>query len=140
MSENFALHAIDILYGVWQQPVQRKELFIGFTVITQCFEEGKYLASCEQVGAWLYAKQLTIGVSLREFARGPAGCFDPLLQAFPDQFADGGYLVGPQPDPRWEVEGVQKTLVPTECDRMVNDQGTFVTVQYLEEWLKNQIR
>jgi len=140
VSEKSALHAIDILYGIWQQPVQRKELFIGFTVVTQCFEQGKYLTSCEQVGAWLYAKQLTIGVSLREFARGPAGCFDPLLKAFPDQFADGGYLVGPQPDPRWEVEGVQKTLVPTECDRLVNDQGTFVSVQYLEEWLSNQIR
>jgi hypothetical protein len=140
VSENCNLHAIDILYGIWQQPVQRPDLFIGFTIITQVFSEGKYLASCEQVGAWLYAKQLTIGASLREFARGPAGCFDPLLKVFPEQFADGGYLVGPQPDPTWEVDGVKKTLVPTECDRLVNDQGTFVSVQYLEEWLKNQIR
>jgi hypothetical protein len=140
VSKNSNLHAIDILYGIWQQPVQRKDLFIGLTIVTQCFEEGKYLASCEQVGAWLYAKQLTIGVSLRELARGPAGCFDPLLQAFPDQFSDGGYLVGPQPDPRWEVEGVQKTLVPTECDRMVNDQGHVCYCSVLEEWLNEQIR
>lgn len=134
------LHSIDILFGLWQNSSTHPSGFIGFTVVTQSFRAGHYFESCEQVGSWRIAKEQLLGSEIREYARGPAGCFDPLLSAFPGAFQDGKYLVGPPTDPDWLSDPNYGNLTPAEVEKLVDRHGTFVTVEYLRLWLQNLTR
>ena len=132
MSEQ--LHCIDVLFGIYRDSLQRKESLIGLHIYTQTFRSGFYLASCQLLNQWVKEQAQTSGCLAHEFARGPAGCFDLLIADFPELFQAGDSLVFPARDYTGDLD---LWIAPTECSKLVDARGTFITSALLKaliEW------
>lgn len=125
------LHCLDILFSIWSQPLQRRSNFVGLAVVTQVFKEGHYLHSCQQIDAWVREKTANGVTTIREMARGPAGSFELLRAEYQDLFEQGDWFLGGLPD---NLDS-EPWLPPTECNHLVDQHGSFISVDYLYQWL-----
>lgn len=125
------LHCLDILFSIWSQPLQRRSNFVGLAVVTQVFKEGHYLHSCQQVDAWVREKTANGVTTIREMARGPAGSFELLKAEYDELFEYGAWFLGIGSD---NVDG-EPWFAPTEVNHLVDQHGSFISVDYLYQWL-----
>lgn len=133
MSES--LHSLDVLFGIYRDSLQRKDSLVGLHIYTQTFRSGFYLASCQLLNQWVKEQAQTSGCLAHEFARGPSGCFDFLFTEFSELFQAGNSLVFPARDYSGDLD---TWVPPTECSRLVDARGTFITADFLRnliEWL-----
>jgi len=125
-------HVIDILYSIWTEPVQRKAYFAGLFVVTLPYQSGSYLHANQKLDSWIRDRSAHGALCIREFARGPSGSFDHVFEKYPDLFRDAHYLVGGQPD---NLPG-EAWVPPVESHRLVSDNGSFITLEFIEKWIE----
>lgn len=128
------LHVIDVLFGVYDSPIQRKTSLFGLSCYSQVFKSGEYKKSCLILNTWVSQNLLVGGLYLFEIARGPAGCFDFLYPDFQDLFESGRALCYPDTPPPTDPQGDHP---PVETTQLVDSRGTFLTPEILTaliEW------
>ena len=129
------LYCQDVLFSVWTDPMEDKSSFAGLLTITQTYEEGYFLHSCQLIDAWVRAAETRSSLYIREMARGPAGSFDSLRNRFEQHFENGSWLVGPQPDtPRG-----QPWYPPIADSKLLDSHGSFINADYLDKWIERLI-
>lgn len=125
-------HCHDILFSVWSEPVEVESVFLGLVIVTQTYQEGFYFHSCQLIDSWVRSCELRSSLWLREMARGPSGCFDPLRESHSTHFDAVSFVAAPQRD----MPESRPPLFPTEKFKMVDSHGTFISPQYLTQWLE----
>lgn len=123
---------IDILYSIWTEPIQRKPYFAGLFVVTLPYQPGSYLHASQKLDAWIRDRCANGVVFVREFARGPSGSFDTTLEKHPELFRDAHFLLGGQPD---NLPG-ETWVPPVESSRLISDNGSFITLEFIEKWIE----
>lgn len=125
-------HCHDILYSCWSEPVEVGTAFLGLITITQTYQEGYYFHSCQLIDAWVRQLEARSSLWLREMARGPSGSFDPLRESHPTHFEVVSFVAAPLGD---SPESRPFSL-PTESSRLIDSHGSFITPEYLTQWLE----
>jgi hypothetical protein len=113
-------HVIDILYSIWTDPVQRKAYFAGLFVVTLPYQSGSYLHANQKLDSWIRDRSAHGALCIRVFEK------------YPDLFRDAHYLVGGQPD---NLPG-EAWVPPVESHRLVSDNGSFITLEFIEKWIE----
>ena len=120
-------HVIDILLARYLGPVKDSKFYSGLAIYTMTFKSGQFFRNQTNFWLWLRQYELESGLNLFEVARGPAGCFDHLLDLCPEDFDNGV-----QKALSWsDLEDASTWAPPVETRRMVCDRGTFITLETL---------
>ena len=127
MSNSVEIHTIDILLARYIGPVKRSDWYSGLAICTMTFKSGQFFRNQTNFWLWLRQYELESGLNLFEVARGPAGCFDHLLDLCPEDFDNGV-----QKALSWsDLEDASTWAPPVETKRLVCDRGTFITLEGL---------
>ena len=129
-------HSIDILIARYMGPAKKAEWYAGLAVYTCLFKSGQYFRSQSDFWAFMRRSEEETGLCLFEVARGPSGCFDPLINGSPDEFNNGlhSYLdwsdveaIGPG-----ERSKPSFWTPPQEVNHLIDDRGSFISLEILE--------
>ena len=127
MSSSLETHVIDILIATYLGPLKDPKCYLGLAIYTMVFHSGRFFKGQHDFNFYCRDYERESGVFLFEVARGPAGCFDHLLNTCEKDFDNGLH--------RWlrwtDFEPTETWYPPTETRRLVDDRGTFITLEGL---------
>lgn len=127
MSNSVEIHTIDILLARYIGPIKRSDWYLGLGIYTLTFRAGQLFRNLSNFWLWVREYETETGLHLCEVARGPSGCFDHLLDLCPEDFDNAL-----QNNLAWtDLDDASTWYPPTETKRLVDDRGTFITLEGL---------
>lgn len=129
-------HSIDILIARYLGPAKKAEWYAGLAVYTCLFKSGQYFRSQLDFWAFIRRSEEETGLCLFEVARGPSGCFDPLINGWREEFNNGlhSYLDWSDVESTGPGERSKPSswTSPQEVHHLIDDRGSFVSLEVLE--------
>ena len=129
-------HSIDILIARYLGPAKKFDWYAGLAVYTCLFKSGQYFRSQSDFWAFIRRSEEETGLCLFEIARGPSGCFDPLIDKSPEQFNNGlhSYLKWSDVESIGPGERSKPSFwsPPQEVHHLIDDRGSFISLEVLE--------